>query len=111
MVTIVNNVETKEEVIPELEIKDNQILLGGKSAQVLEISDRQFEIIFDQDLPMNKHDYAATLRTLLLGRRSKGFNSSWNMDRANVLVVRLEVESHPKSVKTMRAAVEASKAK
>ena len=111
LITIVNNVEATEEVIPELEIKDNQILLGGVPAQVLEISDRQFEIIFDQDLPMNKHDYSATLRTLLLGRRSKGFNSSWNMDRANVLVVRLEVGAHPKSVKTMRAAVEASKAK
>lgn len=109
LITTVNNVETKEEVIPELEIKDNQILLGGESAQVLEISDRQFEIIFDQDLPVNKHDYAATLRTLLLGRRSKGFNSSWNMNRANVLVVRLEVGDKAKSIKTMRAAVEASK--
>ena len=78
-------------------------------AQVLETGNRQFEIIFDQDLPMNKHDYAATLRTLLLGRRSKGFNSSWNMDHANVLVVRLEVSDKAKSIKTMRAAVEASK--
>ena len=109
LITIVNNVETKEEVIPELEIKDNQILLGGVPAQVLEIGNRQFEIIFDQDLPVNKHDYAATLRTLLLGRRSKGFNSSWNMDHANVLVVRLDVGDKAKSVKTMRAAVEASK--
>ena len=109
LITIVNNVGTKEEVIPELEIKDNRILLGGVPAQVLETGDRQFEIIFDQDLPMNKHDYAATLRTLLLGRRSKGFNSSWNMDHANVLVVRLEVGDKAKSIKTMRAAVEASK--
>ena len=109
LIAIANNVETNEEVIPELEIKDDQILLGGVPAQVLEIGDRQFEIIFDQDLPMNKHDYAATLRTLLLGRRSIGFNSSWNMDHANVLVVRLEVGDKAKSIKTMRAAVEASK--
>lgn len=109
LITIVNDVETKEEVIPELEIKDNRILLGGVPAQVLETDNRQFEIIFDQDLPVNKHDYAATLRTLLLGRRSKGFNSSWNMDHANVLVVRLEVGDKAKSIKTMRAAVEASK--
>lgn len=109
LTTIVNDVETKEEDIPELEIKDNRILLGGVPAQVLETGNRQFEIIFDQDLPVNKHDYAATLRTLLLGRRSKGFNSSWNMDHANVLVVRLEVGDKAKSIKTMRAAVEASK--
>ena len=109
LITIVNNVEATEEVIPELEIKDNQILLGGVPAQVLEIGNRQFEIIFDQDLPVNKHDYAATLRTLLLGRRSKGFNSSWNMTNPNVLVVRLEVGDKSKSIKTMRAAVAASK--
>ena len=109
LITIVNNVEATEEVIPELEIKDNQILLGGVPAQVLEIGNRQFEIIFDQDLPVNKHDYAATLRTLLLGYRSKGFNSSWNMTNPNVLVVRLEVGDKSKSIKTMRAAVAASK--
>lgn len=99
----------QEEVIPELEIKNNQILLGGVAAQVLEIGDREFEIIFDQDLPMNKHDYTSTLRGLLLGRRTKGFNSSWNVTHANVLVVRLEVGDKSKSVKTMRAAVEDSK--
>lgn len=99
----------QEEVIPELEIKNNQILLDGVAAQVLEIGDRQFEIIFDKDLPVGKHDYAATLRGLLLGRRTKGFNSSWNMTHANVLVVRLVVGDKSKSVKTMRAAVEDSK--
>lgn len=109
LITIVNNVEATEEVIPELEIKDNQILLGGVPAQVLEIGNRQFEIIFDQDLPVNKYDYAATLRGLLLGRRTKGFNSSWSEAQANILVVRLEVGDESKSVKTMRALVEASK--
>ena len=101
--------EANEVSVPKLEIHGELITLDGVAAQVLEKDDRQFEIIFDQDLPMNKHDYAATLRELLLGRRSKGFNSSWNINNPNVLVVRLSVGDKSKSVKTMRAAVAASK--
>lgn len=97
------------ESLPELAIKDNQLLLGGVPAQVLETGDREFKIIFGQDLPMNKYDYAAVLRNMLLGRHYKGFNSNWNLGEANVLSIQLELGDNAKSVKTMRALVEASK--